>query len=137
MGSYMSDDSFSEDDIKLFVTFKGCMEAKIASVGKGTADRPFNHLVWFNDVEKQLSGSPKDNYVAARARILLMKRFCPEREAVPAVASKRSKAPTYDEDHNKLTDGTPEVLAVAALDWRPQVEYPIDDPSAKTTSELC
>ena len=36
MGSYRSDDAYSGDDRKAFITFKGCMDAWIASAGKGT-----------------------------------------------------------------------------------------------------
>ena len=76
MGLYRSGDSFSGKDRKAFITFKGCMETKIALAGTGTAERPFNLLFWFNDVEKQLSESARDSFVAARARILSMKKFC-------------------------------------------------------------
>ena len=53
--SRSDNDSFFGKDQKAFVTFKGCMESRIASAGKGTADRPFNQLYWFNEVEKLLS----------------------------------------------------------------------------------
>ena len=56
VGSYRSDDSFSGDEKKAFITFKGCMEAKIASAGKGTVDRLFNHLCLFNEVRKAAEG---------------------------------------------------------------------------------
>ena len=41
---------FSRDDRKAFVTFKGCMESKIASAGRGTYERPFDQLFWFNEI---------------------------------------------------------------------------------------
>ena len=75
-------------------------------------------MFWFNDVEKQLSGSARDCYVAARARISSMKRWCPEREAVPAIVYKKSRGPAYDDDHNELIEETPQVLAVLTINWR-------------------
>ena len=56
MNSVRSDDLFSGDDRKVFVTFKGCMERKIASAGRGTPERPFDQLFWFNEFAKSLSG---------------------------------------------------------------------------------
>ena len=96
------------------------MVAKIATAGRGSAERPFNRLFSFIDVEKQLSGSARDCYVALRARILLMVSFFPEREAIPSMAYKKSKSPTYDDDHNKLTEGTRDKLAVPPVDGLPE-----------------
>ena len=110
MSSVRSDDLFSGDDRKAFVTFKGCMESKIASARRGAPERPFDQLFWFNEVEKSLSGSAKDTYVAAMSRILSMRQYFPERDAAARVACKRSKALTYDANRVKLTKGTPEVL---------------------------
>ena len=76
---------------------------------------------------KSLSGSARDTYVAAHSRILAMTKFCPERDAVARVGYQRSKPPTYDAEHNKLTEGVPEKLAVEAVDWRPEGEYHIDN----------
>ena len=70
MGSYRSDDCFSGDDQKAFVTFKGCMESEIAAAGKGTPERPFNQVFWSNEVEESLAGSARDTYVASRTRFL-------------------------------------------------------------------
>ena len=88
------DDLFSGDDRKAFVTFKGCMESKIVSAGRGTSERPFDQLFWFNEVEKSLSSSAKDTYVASKSRILSMRQYFPERDASAKVAYKKSKAPT-------------------------------------------
>ena len=52
--SFGSDDSFSGDDEKAFVTFKGCMESKIASARRGTVKGPFNQQFGVNKVEKSL-----------------------------------------------------------------------------------
>ena len=54
-------------------------------------------------VEKSLSGSAKDTSVATRSRILLMRQYFVERDAVSRVAYKRSKVPTYDAKRVKLT----------------------------------
>ena len=94
--SVRTDDLFSGDDRKVFVTFKGCMESKIASAGRGTYERPFDELFWFNEVEKSLSGSAKDTYVASRLRIMSMRQCFLERDATARVAYKKSKALTYD-----------------------------------------
>ena len=40
--SYRFDVLFLRGDKKAFVTFKGCMDTKISSVGKGTVDCQFN-----------------------------------------------------------------------------------------------
>ena len=84
------------DDRKALVTFKGCMENKSAFAGRGTSKRPFDQLFWFNEVEKSLSGSAKDSYVASRSRILSMWQYFPEHDASARVAHKKSKAPTYE-----------------------------------------
>ena len=70
LGSFRSDDLFSGDDRKAFVTFKGCMESEITFAGMGAPECPLDKLFWFNEVEKSLSGSAKDTYVATRSRIL-------------------------------------------------------------------
>ena len=72
MGLYGSNDSFSGDDRKVFNTFKGCIEARAALVGKGSAERRLNQLFMFNSVGIQLSGSVRDSDLAARARVLSM-----------------------------------------------------------------
>ena len=46
------------------------------------------------------------------------------------------KGPTYDDDHVKLTEGTLEVFAFAAVDLRPEGDYPIDDAYDVLMSEL-
>ena len=126
--SARTDDSFSGDDRKAFVTFKGCMERKIVSAGRGTSERPFDLLFWFNEIEKSLSGSAKDTYVASRLRILSMRQYFPERDASARVAYKKSKAPTYNVNRDKLTEKMPEVLEVEAIDWRPTGDFPIENP---------
>ena len=110
-----TDDLFSGDDRKAFVTFKGCMEREIASAERGTSERPFYVLFWFNEVDKSLSGSAKDTYVASRSRILSMRQYFLERGASARVAYKKSKAPTYDVNRVKLTEGTQKVLEVEAI----------------------
>ena len=90
------DDLLSDDDRKAFVTFKGCMESKIASARRGTSERPFDQLIWFNEFEKSLSASAKDTFVASCLRILSMRQYFPERDALARVAYKESNAPTYD-----------------------------------------
>ena len=67
ISSFRSEDPFSVDVRKTFVTFIGCMESKIASAGRGTEERPFDELFWYNEVEKSLAGSAKDTYVAAKS----------------------------------------------------------------------
>ena len=94
-------------------------DAKIASAGRGTSERPFDQLFWFNEVEKSLSGSAKDTYVASRSRILSMRQYFPERDASAWEAYKKSKVPTFDINRVKLTEETVEVLEVEAVDWRP------------------
>ena len=102
--SVRNDDLFSGDDRKAIVTFKGCMESKIASAGRGTSQSPFDQLFWFNEIEKSLSGSAKDTYVASRSRIPSMRQYFSERDASARVAYKKSKAPTYDVNRVKLTN---------------------------------
>ena len=75
------DDLFSGDDRKAFVTFKGCMERKIALPRRETSECPFDQLFWFNEVEKSLSSSTKDTYVASRSRILYMRQYFLKRDA--------------------------------------------------------
>ena len=122
------DDLFSGDDHMAFVTFEGCMKSKIASVGRGTSERPFDQLFWFNEVEKLLSGSAKDTYVASRSRILSMRQYFSKRDASARVANKKSKAPTYDVNLVRLTEGTLEVIEVEAIDWRSARDFPIENP---------
>ena len=47
-----------------------------------------------------------------------------------------SKAPTYDVNQVKLTEGTPEVLEVEAVDWRPAGDFPIENPFDVVMLEL-
>ena len=126
--SVRTNDFFSGDDRKAFVTFKGCVESKIASAGRGTSKRPFDELLWFYEVEKSLSGSAKDTFVASRSRILSMRQYFPEGEALARVAYKKSKAPTYDVNRVKLTEGTPQFLEVKVIDWRSTRDFPIENP---------
>ena len=100
-----TDDLFSDDDRNVFVTFKGC-----------------------NGIEKSLSGSAKDTSVASRSRILSMRQYFSKRDASARVAYKKSKAPTYDVNRVKLTEWTPEVLEVEAIDWSPTGDFPIENP---------
>ena len=65
-----------------------------------------------------------------------MTMFYPDRHAVPRIAAKRFVAPTYDVDHDKLTESLPPVLAVEAIDWHPEGEYPIDNPNDVLIAEL-
>ena len=123
-----TDDLFSGNDRKAFVTFKGCMENEIASARRGTSERPFDELFWFNEIEKSLSGSAKDTYVASRSRILSMRHFFPERNASSKVAYNKLKAPTCDVNRVKLTERTPKVLEVEAIDWRPAGDFPSENP---------
>ena len=94
----------------------------------GTLERPLDQLFWFNEVEKSLSSSAKDTYVAARSRILSMREYFPERDASSKVAYKKYKSPTYNDNRVKLTEGTPVVLEVEAIDWRPTSDFPIENP---------
>ena len=57
-----------------------------------------------------------------------MRRYFPERDASARVAYKKSKAPTYNAHRVNLTEGTPEVLEVEAVDWRTEFDFPIDNP---------
>ena len=114
---------FQETIAKPLSHFKGCMERKIASAGRGSSELPFDELFWFNEIEKSLSG-----YVASRLRILSMRQYFPERDASARVAYKKSKAPTYDVNRVKLIEGTPEVLEVEAIDWRSAGDFPIENP---------
>ena len=84
--SVHNDNWFSSDDRKVFVTFKGCMESKIVSAERETSESPFDELFWFNEVEKSLSGSAKDTYVASRSQILYMRQNFPEFDASARVA---------------------------------------------------
>ena len=81
-----TDDLFSDDDRKAFVTFKGCMESKISSTRRRTLERLFDQLFWSNEVEKLRTGSTKDTYVASKSRILSMRQYLPERDALARVA---------------------------------------------------
>ena len=57
-----------------------------------------------------------------------MQQYFSKRDASATVAYKKSKAPTYDVNRVKLTKGTPEVLEVEAIDWRPAGDFPIENP---------
>ena len=48
-----------------------------------------------------------------------MRQYFSKRKVLARVAYKKPKAPTYDVNRVKLTEGTPEVLEVKAIDWRP------------------
>ena len=88
--SVRTDDLVCGDDRKTFVTFKGCMESKIASPGRGTSERPFDQLFWFNEVEKSLSDSAKDTCVASRSRIFSVRQYFPEQDASARITFKKS-----------------------------------------------
>ena len=57
-----------------------------------------------------------------------MRHYFPERDVLARVAYKKSKAPTYDVNQVKLTEGTPVVLEVEAIDCRPAGDFPIENP---------
>ena len=96
--------------------------------GRGISERPFNQPFWLSEIEKSLSGSAKDTYIASRSRILSMRQYFSERDASARVACRKSKAPTYNVNRVQLTEGTPKVLAVEAIDWRPAGDFPIENP---------
>ena len=56
-----------------------------------------------------------------------MRQYFPKRDASPTVDYMKSKALTYDVNWVKLTEGTPEVLEVEAVDWRPAGDFPIEN----------
>ena len=57
-----------------------------------------------------------------------MRQYFLERDASARVAYKKSKAPTYNINRVKLTEGTPEVLEVKKIDGRPAGDFPIENP---------
>ena len=65
-----------------------------------------------------------------------MRQYFQERDASASVAYKGSRAPTYDVNSVKLTEGTPGVLEVEAIDWRPAGDFPIENPFDVLTLEL-
>ena len=56
-----------------------------------------------------------------------MTKWFPERQALTRVGYKHSKPPTYGPDNVKLREGVLEVLAIQAEDYRPEVNYPIEN----------
>ena len=65
-----------------------------------------------------------------------MRQYFPERDESARVAYKQSEAPTYDVNNVKLTEGTPEVLEVEAIDWRWAGDFPIENPFEDMMLEL-
>ena len=94
---------------------------------EGDAERPFNLLFWLNELEKSIAGSARDTYVESRACILSMTKWILERQAVTRPAYKHYKPPTYGPYKVKLTEGVPKVLAIEAVDCRPEGNYPIEN----------
>ena len=66
-----------------------------------------------------MAGSAKDTYVAARSRLLSMRQYFPEHDAVAGEAYANSKPTVYNKRRVKIVEGTLEVLEVEAVDWRP------------------